>query len=269
MQHSYEEIRAAVLDILSGREKNLPYDHNQFGHLGTGVAEVFVRREKPGGPAPGSRGVHQLPSADGEVFLEVFWDLFREGIITLGLDGMNKEFPFFRLSRLGKRLIENQDTYFFHDVGTYSALLLSQIPAIDAVTLLYVKEALQAFRAGCLLSSTVMLGVATEHTFNLVIEAAEKSTQSKLFASVREERSMLSRFDKFRRILDQHRKTLPPEVREDLDTNFSGIQSIIRTVRNQSGHPTGQIVDREQVYVLLNLFVPYCRKMYQLIDHFK
>jgi len=269
MQHSYEEIRAAALDILSGREKNLPYDHTQFGNLGIGVAEVFARREEPGVPPFGSRSAHHLSSADGEIFLEVFWDLFREGVITLGLNDMNKEFPFFRLSRLGKRLIENQDTYFFHDVGTYSALLQSQIPKIDAVTLLYVKEALQAFRAGCLLSSTVMLGVATEHTFNLVLEAADKSQHSREFASANKERSMLARLDKFRRILDQKRKSLPQGVREDLDTNFSGLQSIIRNFRNQSGHPTGQIVEREQVYVLLNLFVPYCRKMYQLIEYFK
>ena len=269
MQHSYEEIWAAALDILSGRERNLPYEPSQFGNLGIGVAEVFARRERPGMAQAGSRSAHQLTSADGEVFLEVFWDLFREGVITLGLNDMNKEFPFFRLSRLGKKLIESQDTYFFHDVGTYSALLQSQIPRIDSVTLLYVKEALQAFRAGCLLSSTVMLGVATEHTFNLVLEAAERSQHSHEFASVTEERSMLARLDKFRRVLDQKRKDLPQSLREDLDTNFSGIQSIIRTFRNQSGHPTGQIVDREQVYVLLNLFVPYCRKMYQLIEYFK
>lgn len=131
------------------------------------------------------------------------------------------------------------------------------------------KEALQAFRAGCLLSSTVMLGVATEHTFNLVVEAAALSAHGHAFAAVNKERSMLARLDRFRKALDQSRGALPPAVRDDLDTNFAGIQSIVRTFRNHSGHPTGAIVDREQVYVLINLFVPYCRKMYQLIEYFE
>jgi hypothetical protein len=268
-QHSYEEIRAAVLDILSGRERNLGYDATQFTNLGMGVAEVFARRERDEHTHVGSRSARRLAAADAETFLEVFWDLFREGIITLGLNDMNAQFPFFRLSRFGKKLIQSQDTYFFHDVGTYTALLQAQIPRIDPVTLLYVKEALQAFRAGCLLSSTVMLGVATEHTFGLIVEAAAKSEDAQDFAPVERERSLLARLDKFRRVLDQKRKDLPLDIREDLDTNFSGIQSIVRNFRNQAGHPTGQLIDREQVYVLLNLFVPYGRKMYQLIDHFE
>jgi len=57
-------------------------------------------------------------------------------------------------------------------------------------------------------------------------------------------------------------------VKEDLDTNFSGILSIIRNFRNQSGHPSGKIIDREQAYILLQLFPPYCKKMYQLMDFY-
>jgi hypothetical protein len=270
MNHSYEEIRAAVLDILSGREGNLPYEPTNYGSLGIGVAETFARRERPAHELQGSRRAFTLSSPDGDLFLEVFWNLFREGIITLGLNDSNPQFPHFRLSRLGKSLIENQDTYFFHDVSTFSRLLQDQVPAIDPVTLLYVKESLQAFRSGCILSSTVMLGVATEHTFELMLEVVERSPKySKAFATVLKERQLLPRVNKFKAVLDQRQGDLPREVKEDLDTHFAGILSIIRTFRNQSGHPTGRIVDREQAYVLLNLFVPYCRKMYQLMEHFR
>jgi hypothetical protein len=37
--------------------------------------------------------------------------------------------------------------------------------------LLYFQEAIQAFKANCLLSATVMLDVAAEHTFLLMLEA--------------------------------------------------------------------------------------------------
>lgn len=167
MNHSYEELRAAALDVLAGREKG-PYEPSQYESLSIGVAEAFLRREDPQAQPPHSRRPAYLSGADRELFLEVFWDLFRQGIITLGLNDNNREFPFFRLSRLGQRLIANQDTYFF----------------------LYVQEALQAFRAGCILSSTVMLGVATEHTFLLLAEAVDQSpTHAKHFAGVAKERT--------------------------------------------------------------------------------
>jgi hypothetical protein len=266
MDHSYEEIRAAALDVLAGRVQ-VPYEPTQYEHISIGVAEAFAQRERPASELHGSRQPFRLSASDRESFLEVFWDLFRQGIVTLGLNDSNREFPFCRLSRLGQRLVSNQDTYFFHDVSSYTKWLQQEVPAVDPVTLLYVQESLQAFRSGCILSSTVMLGVATEHTFLQVIEAAEQSpTYSKAFAPVGKERLLLHKLNRFKTILDQQAGTLTHEIREDLDTQFAGILSIIRTFRNQAGHPTGRIVDREQAYVLLQLFIPYCRKMYLLRD---
>ena len=81
-------------------------------------------------------------------------------------------------------------------------------------------------------------------------------------------RTVLQKINKFKNILDQQLHNLPAEVKEDLDTNFAAILSVIRTFRNQSGHPTGKIIDREQAYVLLQLFIPYAKKMYQLMDYY-
>jgi len=210
-----------------------------------------------------------LSANDRGRFLEVFWTLFREGIITLGLNDADREFPFFRVTEFGGRIVAHQQAYFFHDVSSYERLLRSEIPAIDDTTLLYLKEAMQSFRTGCILASTVMLGVATEHTFLLLVETIERSVaHSATFASVATERTILQKVNKFKNILDQQTRNLPPDVKEDLDTHFAGILSIIRTFRNQSGHPTGKIVDREQAYVLLQLFIPYCKKMYRLMTHY-
>ena len=63
-----------------------------------------------------------------------------------------------------------QPKYFFHDVTSYTKQLTQKVPNLDPVTLLYVQEVLQAFGSGCILSSLVMLGVATEHTFLLLLE---------------------------------------------------------------------------------------------------
>jgi hypothetical protein len=268
MPHSYEEIRSAALDILAGREKTV-YAPSQYEHLKLGVGEVFAKRD--GRIQPGSYGAtYPLDRQDEEIFLELFWDLFRQGIITLGSNDSNREFPFFRVTQLGKHIAESQSAYFFHDVSSYERVIRAEVPSIHEVTLLYLKEAMQAFRSGCILSSTVMLGVATEHTFLLLLEVIEKSvTHKKTYLSVFQERTILQKINKFRNVLEQHLKALPSEIREDLDTHFAGILSVIRTFRNQSGHPSGKIMDREQTFVLLQLFIPYCKKLYQMMEFFR
>jgi hypothetical protein len=268
LPHSYEELRSVALDILAGRE-TVAYEPSQYEHLSVGIGEVFARRE--GRIQPGNHGAtYRLDAQDRETFLELFWDLFRQGIITLGLNDNNREFPFFRVTRLGQQLATSQSAYFFHDVSSYEAAIRREVPNVNDVTLLYLKEAMQAFRSGCILSSTVMLGVATEHTFLVLLEVLENNPKHQpTFASVFQERTILQKINKFRNILEQQLRTVPQEIKEDLDTNFAGILSVIRTFRNQSGHPTGKITDREQTFVLLQLFIPYCKKLYQLMQFYK
>lgn len=267
--HSFEEIRAASVDLLAGRE-SATFDLTQYQNLLLAVGDVFARREGgPGRTAHFSTAQPSLSPQDKQTFLEVFWSLFREGVITLGLDDSNREFPFFRVTGFGQRLLAHSQAYFFHDVSSYEAVIRSEVEGIDPVTLLYLKEAMQSFRSGCLLASTVMLGVATEHTFLLLIEKLERNApHAAVFRGVAQQRTILQKVNKFKNILDQQLNSLPSEIREDLDTQFAGILSIIRMFRNQSGHPTGKIVEREQVYVLLQLFIPYCKKMYQLMAHY-
>jgi len=263
--HSYEEIRSVALDILAGREQ-VRYPAENYEHIKLGIAEVFARREGRPGDGLGP----SLDRVDSELYLEVFWELFRQEVITLGLNDSNREFPHCRLSEFGRRVLENQQAYFFHDVTSYTNVIRAEIPNIDAVTLLYLQEAMQAFKAGCILSATVMLGVATEHTFLLMLEAIEANPRHQpIYRRVFTERALLQKVNRFKAILDNNLAGLAPEIREDLDTHFAGILSIIRTFRNQSGHPTGQIVGREQAYVLLQLFVPYGKKLYQLRAHFQ
>ena len=128
---------------------------------------------------------------------------------------------------------------------------------------------MQSFKSGCLLAATVMLGVAAEHTFLLLLDTIEGNPAHALtYKKALSEKTLLQKAEKFRKIIEPKISTLPSEIREDLDTHFAGILSVIRTFRNQSGHPTGKIMSREQVYVLLNLFVLYCKKMYQLKSYF-
>lgn len=268
MPHSYEELRAAALDILTDRER-VYYPPNQYEHLSLGLGEVFARRE--GRIQPGSSGAtYPLDAHDKEALLELFWDLFRQGIISLGINDNNREFPFFRLTQTGRRFATGGNAYFFHDVASYEGAIRREVPNVDDATLLYLKEAMQAFRSGCLLSATVMLGVAAEHTFMLLLERIEASaTHRTTFANVFAERTLLQKFNKFRNLLEPLVRALPAEVREDLDTHLSGILSVLRTFRNNAGHPTGLVPEREQTFVLLQLVIPYMKKQYQLMQVYR
>ena len=267
MQHSYEEIRSAALDVLAKRE-SLPFEPNQYDNLNLCIGHVFAHRE--GTIQNGHHGAsYPLVGNDKDLLLELFWDLFRQGIISLGINDAKREFPFFHVTRFGRKLTESQEAYFFHDVSSYEAAIRREVQTVDETTLLYLKEAMQAFHSGCMLSATVMLGVSIEHTFELMVEQLQSHVVYKTtFAPVFTERGLLRRFNKFRVVIDGLGKSLPQAIKEDLDTHFSGILSVIRTYRNESGHPTGKIIDREQTFVLLQLFIPYNKKLNQLREHF-
>jgi hypothetical protein len=139
MDHSYEEIRQAAIEVLADGEGS-----SQYLTLKENVARLFDRRE---GVAPQPRRLvynpytdSSLSGKDANLLLEVFWNLFREGIITLGINDQNAEFPWFRVSEFGKKVLNNQDPYFFQDVSTYEALVKARVPNIDPLTLLYLSS---------------------------------------------------------------------------------------------------------------------------------
>lgn len=268
--YTYEEIRDAAVDILAGRTRINAY---QYEDLKNGVGEVLIYKKT--GKYPSQYYDNLMRDSNGDRFLEVFWDLFRQGVITLGLNDLrgNRQFPWFRVSTHGKRILENQAVYFYHDVLSYEAVIKQQVPNIDPVTLLYLNEAMQSFYSGCYLSSSVMLGVASEHTFLKLLEKAQNNTAygSDFQNALKGKKNISQKFEAFKNRLKQEMGkniTLPDEIKENLDTNLDGIMNTIRNFRNDSGHPSGNIISREQCYVNLNLFIPYCKKAYQLIDYF-
>jgi hypothetical protein len=274
INHSYEEMRRIALQVLADRLAS-GHPPAQYTELKEAVGNAL---EQSGGGSQNPATSMLMPMGygtalspvDADLLFEVFSTLIREGILIMGLNELNAQFPWFRVSQFGKRVIENRDPYFFEDVAGYEAQVKTQIPSIDPATLIYLKEAVQSFKVGCVLASSVMLGVSAEHTFNKLLETIQNnSTHYETYKNVFNETTLLRKLNKFRNILDQNKGTLPPAVKEDLDINFSGIMSVIRNFRNDAGHPTGRIISRDQSYILLQLFIPYCKQVYQLIDEFK
>jgi hypothetical protein len=266
MDHSYEEIRSAAIQYLSQLR-----DGSQYVNFKNGIGQILKTKEQ-GTSANPSRSRHMfvedegLSRRDADLFLEIFWGLFREGIITLGYNDHNPEFPWFRVSEFGKKVLSNQDPYFFRDVSTYESLVRARVRDIDETTLLYLKEAVQAFQSGCILSSSVMIGVSAEHSFLLLLDTISASAHATLFKKATDERSILRKLNAFKKIIDGNMNLLSSRTKEDLDTQFMSVITMIRNFRNESGHPSGKIISREQCYILLQVFIPCCEKIYQLME---
>jgi len=272
MDHSYEEIRKAAIDILaewekSGKEKSSPRLQT-FAAFSKDVKGVLRKIDRLP-PDPMHR--EKLSRNDEALLQEVFWDLFRQNVITLGTRGNpDQAYPFFRLSSFGKKILENEDVYFFHDLSSYEKQIRETIPDIDDLTIFYLKEAMQAFTVGCRLSSSVMLGVALEHSLNQLYDDIERNSEYREhFSKVYQEQFLLKKFRNFRNGLDRMKKSLPKAIAEDLETNLDAVVALIRNYRNESGHPSGNVLSREQCYVNLQLFIPCCEKIYGLEDFFK
>lgn len=269
MPHSYEEIRDASFQVLS--KITSPTSLGQYYNLKIAVGKVLDefdgRSQSPPSRYPAESA---LSKEDSEILREVFWDLFRQGIIILGIDEVNKSFPFFKVTSWGERAVRENDTYFITDTTQFEQRVKSEIPNIDDITILYLRESFQAFRAGCIISSAVMLGVAAEHIFQLLLDQLESNPQQESkFKTVFKERSILKKINKFKAIITLEKASFRQEVRESFDTQFLGIQSLIRIYRNESGHPTGKVIDREQAFVNLRLFIPFAKTVHSLMEHYK
>lgn len=255
MTHTYSEIRSLVLEIILGKTRR----PSQFAGLQEMVQDAIKQRER--------LPHYRFASVEDNIFREVFWDLFREGIITLGYDGPNREFPWFKLKEEGRFLTDCEGLHFFHDSNTHEALLKNEVGAIDTLTLLYLKEAMNSFTAGCMLAATVMLGVATEHCFLLMMESLQNNDVLKgKFNKCLSEKNISRKLSSFNTAVQAHKSDFPPHVQESLDIQTISLVNIIRTYRNESGHPSGKIISKQQCYILFQVFIPCCKKIHDIVS---
>ncbi|MEW9304537.1 hypothetical protein [Labrys neptuniae] len=264
-QHSYEELRDVTIDVLLRQQPHV----SQYASLLEEVAKVINARE--GSTANLGAGMaytgakSALHPNDRDKLLEIFWDLFRQGIITLGRDDNNPQWPWFRLSRFGKSDAARQP-FRFHDASSYIALVEKKVPDLPPETKMYLEEAVSSFYGGCFLAATIMLGVAAEAEFLRMLDVATNNPQfGSSFAATEKAKFIRGKIEAFSKAFEHHRKNFSKEVTEDLDTNLNAVQSIIRIARNEAGHPSGVAPpSREQVYVNLQLFAPYAGQLHRL-----
>ena len=204
-------------------------------------------------------------------FLEVIHNLLNEGVIMWGnaSDRDTTTYPYFSITSYGKKVLEAGEII-PHDPDNYLTHLKKTIPNLDPLVLMYIEESVQCFLRNNQIASSVMLGVAAEAVFYQLFEWMKNNATNPTFIKkierVEKQLSTKNKQDIIFTEIKQYKDKLDPTISENIETNLDGIGNFIRLQRNDSGHPTGTRKSRDEVFVNLRLFVPYCKQVYDLID---
>jgi len=209
---------------------------------------------------------------------QIIHEFYVEGIINPGKKMRSRithtshflEFPLFHITEYGEKILQNTE-YQPYDPGGYLQKIQAEIPTLDSVIIRYLEECLSCFRRNLLLSSAVMLGCASEKavlllidSFGCTLQEADKiafEKETNIFIISRKYNALWSR-------LEPMARTLPDNLGDHLGNILDRTFDIIRTTRNEAGHPSGNAIEKETVHANLLLFPIFCKRIYRLINHF-
>lgn len=266
---SYDEMKSLVFDYL----KQAKDGHLQIVGIEQGIARTAIHKEMAESPYPSNYqgGTPKLDEYDRTRVREIVWDLIIQRILTIGSHN-NPDWPFLSLTEYGMEAIESE-LPIPNDVSGYLARLNNEIPDLNEVILAYLEESIQTYNINQLLSSTITLGCASEKALLILIDTYGKSFEDeekgKTFRKKIEKKFIKAKFEIFNDDLKRNIQKVPSELREDYQNTLTGIFEMIRRNRNEAGHPTGKKVDKEILFSHLQVFIPYCKYVYRLIDYFE
>lgn len=221
----------------------------------------------------------ELDDNDLRTVEQVIHEFYVEGILVPGVkpkadmtyQGGTLAFPHYHLTEYGEQVVSATE-YQPHDPDGYLARIKTDIPEIDGVIIRYLEETLSCFRRNLLLAAAVMLGCAAEKAILLLVQAYGESisdsgekqkyeNETRSFIISRKWKALWQR-------LEPVATSLPNQLGEDIGTIVERIFDIIRTTRNDAGHPTGKVIEKEVIQAHLLLFPTFCKRIYGLIKHF-
>jgi hypothetical protein len=264
---SYEQIRALLIESLGFSAGG------NITSLHANMAKLVVEKRIAPDPCVNPGAIHlnpqyELPQKYKNWIEDIIWDLIIEGVVRPG-SGNNNGLPWYHVSEYGKTVLGNNPPQPYDPDGYLARV--KAIPNIDDVILACLEESLKAFRIHCLLSSMITLGCASEKAILLLIDACQNSlgnpAEKNAFIKKTDTISIKRKHDEFQNIFKAKiLPSLPYDIKENLDNYLTGLFSIIRTHRNDAGHPSGKVIQREHLYTYLVTFPSFLEKIYTLIE---
>jgi len=270
MNSTYRELRGVILEFL--REHGRDEVHQEVTLSGGELKRMLVEKQLI--PEADTKDARRIAS---DVFA-IFHELYLERIIvpcspSSGSYGIPAEiyWPKFRLTEYGRRAIETAE-YLPYDPEGYLNSLTSAVPNLDGVVVRYIGEALDCHRRDCTLAAAVMIGCASERAMLLLIEgfgnAIRDRAKHEKYEKETADWKISVKYRKFRKWLERAEKALPEECKGGIERNLAGAFNLIRETRNDAGHPTGRMIERDDVLGNLILFPGYCKYVYSLLEYF-
>jgi hypothetical protein len=250
-----EILRSCILEALR-REPQTQY-------VQLDIQTASVARER-GLPIRDGHEPHLAPEVMRR-FRETVWSLVIEGIVAIGKNEYNTEWPWLSLTEYGEEVVA-AGRITPYDPAEYLRTLTPVWP-LDEVEERYLVQALGAFRHNLPDAAAVMLGAASEHLITLLgerVEAADPHEASRAHSLL--DGPALRLLVWLHEYLQQRKSRMDRGDRESLGTTFLGIATLIRAARNDAGHPALGTVSREQVFINLQLFPPYRSWLLRLRD---
>lgn len=200
--------------------------------------------------------------------LSLMTALFNEGILAWGNTLNGPDTTKLTITEYGESVIAAQGEANLnpHDPDGYLARFRARIPDAGELILFYLGESLECYRYGRFIASSVMLGVSSEAAFDELFDALVKYPgphQSNL-QKMKEQPSTRKKFDEAIKLLDRLKPAMPKELERIIENELRGLFTLIRRQRNDSGHPTGESVTREEMWGYLQVFPMYCHYIYRL-----
>jgi hypothetical protein len=205
--------------------------------------------------------------------LQEVWKMLGEGLIYFDCLTNTSSNWELMISEKGNQVLNNSDDFNPYDPDEYISRLKIRVPKIDETVLFYTSESLRAFNAECYLSTMVMLGVASEKAFLLMAESfalwlPTNKSDHLLDTLKNSKQNMIAKFSEFRKRIEPCKPKLPAEFADNMALTLDSVLDLIRIYRNESGHPTGKITQKDDAFVMLQMFATYLKKLFSLIDYF-
>lgn len=272
----YQQTKALLLEYLYTNRSG------QFSNVVTGVIELAVHKDlyQKGAAKSLSPGTDYRRLLDGndreyvpELLREIMWQLLVQNIVVFGLNESNPNFPWYRLTSYGEKVIEGVGPQPY-DPDNFLDEFKNKNPNADSVIFEYLTEAVNAFNHDCQKASSVMLGAASEKAilllFDIFLSKIKDVTKKNDFE--RDVRWSIS--SKFNTLHDRllkmvNSKTLDRNLNDIVNSDLPGVFNLVRRQRNSAGHPELlSNIDKDSNFLNLRIFSEYINCIYKLIDYF-
>ena len=180
--------------------------------------------------------------------MEAVWALIGQGLVYIDYSQPAAENWSLHLTDAGRAAADDEEVN-PDNPENYLSRLSKDVPELSVVARQYTVEGLRAYNARLYRASAVMLGVASEaavlevaSSFATTLPEVESRRFMECIGSPRQ--NITAKFSAFRAKLQSRKNELPKELKEGLDLTVHSVADLLRTYRNDAGHPTDRTVDR-------------------------